>query len=359
MYDFLPPIFKGLATPDVATALQRFQTLEVEAGVRVIEEGDEDPTLCVVHTGELVVKTGETRLGKASAGDLLGEMALFAGGMRSASVETLTPCKLLVLDWENYDYLRRAKHPIAFAIEDGALETLTDRLRKVGERISRMAEGTPVQHVRPPQGFFGRVSSMLGSGGVFPARVDGPAVLAKSPLFAGARPEVLAEVAATFTPVGASKGHFLCTEGEQGDEMYLIATGLVDVLVATHGDKVEVVATLEPGEAFGMCTLVQPGQPRMASCVVKDRMTALSMDKLKWAETATRGDLVGSVLRVAMIRALADQLAYANAQLARLAHERTNLAALMKAGAGVEAHGRFLAEDEDVPDYLKGVDEPW
>lgn len=356
MYDFLPPIFKGLMNEDIATALQRFKTIEVGPGERIIEEGDEDPTLCVVHTGELVVHTGATKLGKAKAGDLIGEMALFAGGMRSASVDTLTTCKLLVLDWENYDYLRRAKHPIAFALEDRALEQLTDRLRKVGDRIAELAKGTPVEHVRPSPGFFGRMASLLGSGGLFSANVAGGDVLAKSPLFAGAKPEVLAEVARTFAPIGATKGHFLCTEGEPGDEMYVIASGLVDVMVATGPDRVEVVATLEPGEAFGMCSLVQPGQPRMASCVCKEKVTALSMGKITWAETATRGDLVGSVLRVAMIRALADQLAYANAQLARLDSARGDLGALAKAGAGVEAHGRFMAADADVPDYLKGVD---
>lgn len=359
MYDFLPPIFEGLSPQDVATALQRFRTLEVDGGVRIIEEGDEDPTLVVVQRGELVVSTGPTRLARIKAGELLGEMALFAGGLRTAAVETATPCTLLALDWENYDYLRRSRHPVAFAIEEHALGALTDRLRAVGDRIARLARGTPIDHVTPSPGFFGRVASVFGAGGaVSAARVDGAAVLAKSPLFAGAKPEVLAQVAACFTPIAAPRGHFLCTEGEPGDEMYLVADGRVDVLVATREDRVEPVATLEAGGAFGMCALVQPGQPRMASCVVRERVTALSMDRLRWAETAPRGDLVGSVLRVAMIRALADQLAYANAQLARLDLARPDLGAVLRAGVGVEAHGAFLG-DQDLPEYLRGVSDPW
>jgi hypothetical protein len=31
----------------------------------------------------------------------------------------------------------------------------------------------------------------------------------------------------------------------------------------------------------------------------------------------------------------------------------------MEHDAGVEAHGRFLADTADLPDYLKGVDAPW
>lgn len=359
MYDFLPPIFAGLADADIQTALQRFKTVDVDAGVRLIEEGDEDPTLVVVHTGELEVRTGDTVLGKAGAGELLGEMALFAGGIRSASVTSLSRCKLLVLDWDNYDYLRRARHPVAFAIEDSALESLSDRLRAVGDRIAALAEGTPVEHVTPSRGFFDRVASAFGSGGVMaPPRIDGAAVLARSPLFAGTVPEVLAEVAAHFVPMAARRGHFLCTEGETGNDMYVIASGAVDVLVATGDDKVEPVATLEPGEAFGMCALVQPAQPRMASCVAREKVSALTMGKIAWAEVATRGDMVGSTLRVAMIRALCDQLAYANGQLALLAHNH-DLKRLARAGAGVEAHGHYLAEDDDLPEYLKGVDQPW
>ena len=116
---------------------------------------------------------------------------------------------------------------------------------------------------------------------------------------------------------------------------------------------------LGPGEAFGMCSLVQQGQPRMASCLAKEKVTALQMDKLGWAETANRGDLVGSVLRVAMIRALSDQLQYANGQLARLDVERQNWMLLAKANAGVEAHGAFLNNQDDLPDYLRGVDNTW
>jgi CRP-like cAMP-binding protein len=355
MYDFLPPLFQGLTATDLASALQRFKTLDVEAGVRIIEEGEEDPACVIVHTGELVISTGDKVLAKARAGDLLGEMGLFGGGIRSANVDTLTPCKLMALDWESYDYLRRARHPIAFALEDYAATQLTDRLRVVRERIGTSARGTTVERVMPPRSFFQKVAEGLGAGGLFdPGAIDGASVLSQSPLFAGAPPQLLAEVAALFVPVGARTGHFLIHEGDPGNEMYIMASGSVDVLVATAADRVQPVATLHAGEAFGFCSLVQPDQPRMASCLVREKSTALSMDKLRWAEVANRGDVHGSVLRVAMIRALADQLAFANTQLTRLEGNISNVGALVQAAAAVEAHGRYLA-DPDLPEYLRGV----
>jgi CRP/FNR family transcriptional regulator len=355
MYEFLPPLFKQLTPQDFDVAMQRLQALDVEPGVTIIQEGDEDPSLVVVMRGEVDVHTGDTKLGQVGAGDLLGEMALFSKGLRTATATTRSACKLLLLDRSNYEWLRQVQHPLAFLVETHALELLTDRLRMVGDRISSMAEGTDIEHVTPSVGFFSRVASAFGSGGMmYPGDIDGAAVLGKTVLFDDVEPKVLQEVASHFFPVAARRGHFLCTEGETGNDMFVLASGVVDVIVATQGDKVEQVAALEAGEAFGMCALVQPSQPRMASCVVREKMTGLSMGKITWAEQANRYDKVGSALRVAMIRSLGDQLAYANAQLNLLDMQHKDRTALLRAGAGVEAYGAHLGDER--PSYLQGVD---
>jgi CRP-like cAMP-binding protein len=358
MQDALPSLFDGLSPVDLRDALARFQPVDADAGRVLIQAGEVDPTVGVVVAGELVARTGDTAVGRLLPGDLFGEMALFTRGVRTATVEAVLPSRLLVLDADQYDWMRRARHPVAYQLEERALTVLTERLRRVGDRIASLAEGAPVASVMPARGFLDRMADLLGTGGWFEADV-GPEVLQRSKLFAGVKPEVLEEVARCFRPVGVGRGHFLCREGEQGDEMFLLATGQVEVLVATGDDRVEPVALLGPGDAFGMCALVQPGHPRMASVLAKEKVTALQLDKLGWAETAIRYDLVGSVLRVAMIRALTDQLVFANAQLARLADERQNWLLLAKANAGVEAHGAFLDEETDVPDYLRGVENSW
>ena len=357
MYDFLPPIFTSLEPPDLELAFQRMQQVDVEPGMRIIEEGEQDPSLVIVVRGELDVMTGDTRLAKVGAGEIIGEMALFSSGLRTASVQTRSACQLLLLDRSNYQWLRQVEHPLAFLIESHALDQLTDRLRHVGDRIAALAEGTDVEHVTPSVGFFDRVASAFGSGGLmYPGAIDGPSVLGQTDLFDGVEPKVLAEVASHFFPVAARRGHFLCTEGETGNDMFILASGLVDVVVATSGDKVEKVAALEAGEAFGMCALVQPDQPRMASVVVREKMTGLSMGKITWAEQANRYDKVGSALRVAMIRSLGDQLAYANAQLMMLDMAQRDRTALLRAGAGMEAYGAQLRNEDDRPAYLQGVD---
>ena len=351
--DHLPSIFDGMSEMDINVALRHFSQTEVGAHQLLISEGDVDPTLAVVVSGELVVTTGDTKLGYVRPGEMIGEMALFSEGIRTASVASVTQSTLLLLDATGFAALRSFFSPVVIAIEEMALASLTERLRKVSTRIADLAEGTEAEHITPPQGFFDRVATAFGSGGFMtPGRVDAVGVLKSSPLFVGAQEDDLVALAREFYPVGVRRGHFMITQGEIGNEMYIVASGLVDVVVAARGDKVEPLANLEPGEAFGMCALVQQEHTRMASCIAREKSVCLSMDKIKFAEVIHRLDGAGSLLRIAMIRALIDQLAYANGQLALLEMKQAGYGAVAQAGAGMEAHGRYL---KNTPEYLRNT----
>lgn len=327
MDETLPPIFDALEPPDRQTALSRFTSVTLEPGALMLEEGHEDPRLWVVCEGALEVHSRQITLSQIGAGELVGEMALFAGGIRSASVTATALSRLLALDWSSYDALRREQHPIVPIIEGKALEQLSDRLRSMGDRIAAQSEGSASEHALPSPGFFDRLASLFGGGGLTRVpKLDRALALARSPLFAGTPADVLAEVAEHFEAWGARRGHVVCAEGALQSQMYVIASGRVDVLVSVdtepgQDERVEVLATLEPGEAFGMASLVQPQQPRMASCVVRETLEALVLDRSVWVGLSQRVDPVGSALRVALIRGLSDQLSYANHQLAEIGRQ--------------------------------------
>lgn len=360
MNDYLPSIFAGLDKVSLREALELFRPVDVGPGDVVIEAGEVDASVALVDSGEVAILIDGVPIGRASTGEMIGEMALFGGGLRTATVTAVAPSRLLVLDVMGFQALRRVDHPVATAIEEHALHALTNRLRLVSDRIAALSQGQSEAAFTPSPRFFDRVASAFGSGGiVHPGRMDGPAVLRSSPLFHGVPDETLVEVARHFAPVGARRGHFLCTEGETGDDWFVLASGEVDVVVSTGEDRVERLATLKPGAAFGMCALLQPEHPRMASCVVREKVTGLAMGRLTFAELAPRNDAVGSVLRIAMIRAMTDQLAYANAQLAkldgeRLRHERTarDVEAIMRAAAALESHGDYLGGHGGTTGYL-------
>ncbi len=347
------PLFQGIPRSHLEWAIKHFKPVRVNFGTRLIEEGDHDSSMVIVVNGKLEMSTGGVLLGNAGVGELVGEVALFGSGVRSASVETLTQCDLLILDRSGYITLRNQNSPIAYAIEEHALDAVSNRLRRVNKRISELAEGTPVEHVTPSQGFFSKVASIFGGGGLTagPRGLDVAASLAETDLFKDSPEPALQELAGYFGTASAGPGTFVCTEGDVGGEMYILLEGHVDVLIDTEDDSVEPVARLQKGDAFGMCSLVQYDQRRMASCVASDSAVLLTMDRDSWSEVCHAMNAAGSIMRSAMIKALAEQLLYTNGQLATLDQARTlrpltidRLDPLKKASAALEARGRHLQE---------------
>ena len=341
------PLFTGLTNYHVGLAMPRFREVEVDFGTRIIEEGETDSTLLCVLEGNLEIRTGDTVLAHATPGDLVGEMALFGEGQRMASVEAASPARLLLLDRQGYERLRESENPVARQLEIYALEQLMQRLSDTSDAIAELSEGTPVRSVTPAQGFFATVRRLFGAGGTQEApALDPVAILRKIPFFVDAPREALEEVGARTAGASYGAGSFLCTEGTIGQEMYLLAEGLVEVIISTEGDRVERLATLEPGDAFGMIALLD-SRPRMASVVTRSSVTALVLGLEAWQDLVAAETPGGSAMRVAMIRCLSDQLAFANAQLTQLDLVRQvraggSLLPLLMASAGLEAYSKAL-----------------
>jgi len=349
MLEYELPLFEGVDRSHVDWALQFFRLADVEYGMRLIEEGETDPTLLCVMEGSLEIKTGEIHLGMALPGDIVGEMALFGEGQRMASVEATSDARLLLLDHNGYDQLRSVGSPVALAVENFALEQLMERLSDTSDAIANLAEGTPAAVVLPQKGFFASVRTLFGVGGPRVVQhVDPASVLRRTPFFKDASEEALAEIGNRLAAQSWSSGSFLCTEGTIGQEMYLLANGAVEVVISTGGDHVERLASLEPGDAFGMIALLD-SRPRMASVVSKEPVTVLALGLMDWQDLVGANTPGGSAMRVAMIRCVADQLALANAQLAQLELTRQieeHLPVLLLAEAHMEAHGRQLTPVE-------------
>lgn len=339
------PLFEGLTGRQRDQALQIFEQVTVVHGTPLMVEGDVDQSMLYVMDGELEIRTGDLDLWTAKTGEMVGEIGLFTDGVRTATVETNTEVTLLILTREGYDELVERDNPVAMRVERAALEALVSRLRGIDRRISELASGTALKDVTPSKTFFDRVASLFGSGGARSTpNVDIPAALSQTRLFKEQRDVVLESLAQVFRAEAYGPGHFLCTEGEHGDSMYMVVSGLVDVLVATQEqDKVEPVATLDEGDIFGMAGLVDR-RPRSASCVTRGEVTVLCLDRDGWIASVRQDDPAGRVLRLAMIRSLAEQLAFANGQLALL--DLTAIAQdvgpLLRAAAGVEASGPGL-----------------
>jgi cGMP-dependent protein kinase 2 len=103
----------GLTKEDVATVVDAAEIVPVKAGQNVITEGEEGDDIYVVRTGSMVVekKIGgrPVFLSYLPAGSFVGEMALIAGGRRTATVKAAIKSEVIRLPGAAFQALLAAK----------------------------------------------------------------------------------------------------------------------------------------------------------------------------------------------------------------------------------------------------------
>ncbi|MCC6176535.1 MAG: cyclic nucleotide-binding domain-containing protein [Chloroflexi bacterium] len=85
-----------------------------------------------------------------------------------------------------------------------------------------------------------------------------------SPLFRGVPADRLPDLAASFEARTLASDAIVVREGEPGDALFVVETGLVEVFLARPGGEEVVLSRLGPGEAFGEMSVLT-GEPRSAA----------------------------------------------------------------------------------------------
>jgi len=339
----LPGIFDGLNDIDAATAKRRFTVKHAKPDQLLLGEGEVGRSMACLVEGEVRIESDGAEVGRVSAPAVLGEMGLFEDSARTATVTSASPTELWVLERGGYEELRDTLHPICLNIERACLANQVGNLARIGARVAQLGLGIPTA-VSPPNSFFAAVRSLFGAGGVRPSKGHALQALLSSPLFADAPQPALELVAEPFNALLCEGGQFLCTEGEEGDRMYILESGRVDIVVNMDGTPHQ-VDTLEAGSAFGMVSLARGGT-RMASCVSESGAVVHELDREGWEFLINEPYMVGSTFRRAVIRAFGDQLRYSNTQLARWERKLDDddgLAALHRAQRALASHDAKLA----------------
>jgi CRP/FNR family transcriptional regulator, cyclic AMP receptor protein len=134
------PLFNELSTEELEQVAQVAVPRAYPAGVRVFHEGDPGDACYIVRTGGCRV-TRQHSDGRAlilasfGPGDFFGELAMFDGESRSASIETSEETELLAITGGQMRAIL-AKHP---EITVKLVIALTRRLRAANERIARQS----------------------------------------------------------------------------------------------------------------------------------------------------------------------------------------------------------------------------
>jgi CRP-like cAMP-binding protein len=99
-----------------------------------------------------------------------------------------------------------------------------------------------------------------------------------APLFADLSPADLRKIAAITDEVVFLDGDLIAAQGESGQEMYLIVSGEVRVLVKTPDCPETELARRKPGDIVGEMAIIS-GEPRAASLVAAGDVRVLCLDQ--------------------------------------------------------------------------------
>jgi NTE family protein len=106
--------------------------------------------------------------------------------------------------------------------------------------------------------------------------------LAVSPLFAGLATRTLNEILGRMRPRHYTAGQPICREGDVSDCLYLIESGVVEVVVG-NGSAATAVARLRRGDIFGEMGLLTE-EPRSATILPTVPVQVLELDRTSFAE---------------------------------------------------------------------------
>ena len=134
------PLFAELSPSELERIASVAIPRSFPRAVRVFHEGDHSDACYIVRSGDLRV-TREHPDGRAIAlatlgpGDFFGELAMFDGGTRSASVETLSDADLLALPASDVRRVVSEHGDIAAKL----IVAIARRLRETNERVARQS----------------------------------------------------------------------------------------------------------------------------------------------------------------------------------------------------------------------------
>ncbi len=135
--------FASLSRPDLDALVESAHTVFWDPGETVFEEGDRGRECYVLHTGavRIVRRFADGRrihLARFGPGDVVGELALFDGERRSATVEAAEPTVAVVLDGDHVMSILRTDAEAALSV----VIDLAERLRASNERLFEHALAT-------------------------------------------------------------------------------------------------------------------------------------------------------------------------------------------------------------------------
>ncbi|MGH2466357.1 MAG: cyclic nucleotide-binding domain-containing protein, partial [Candidatus Limnocylindrales bacterium] len=140
------PLFADVAEADLVRLEAHLTPVTAKAGERLLEEGTPGDDLFIVEEGDLEARRRSGRdevvVGPISPGDVIGEMSVIEGGLRTASVVARTPARLQRLSREDFAAFLADRPSASLEILRTAMRRLRNTEAALQQREKMAALGT-------------------------------------------------------------------------------------------------------------------------------------------------------------------------------------------------------------------------
>lgn len=311
------PLFSGLSEEALHELAHVLQAVQLQSGEVLCRQGEVSNGLYVIAAGTLGVYSRlpagrEVELARLGAGDVVGELALVDGGMRTATVRALEPTSAFLLSRADFLLLIGRTDQTALAIRRHVARIVCERLRR---RCASLAgsprDGSTATRGQPPEPIEEASTRFA------PARAPAPGYLVRLPFFQGfaeTQLEGLLDVCHTvFVPARRT----LLRAGARADVAYVTLNGAVEETLERGRRRIR-VRLAGPGSTVGAVGLVDGG-PSPMSAATRERSLLLAVPRATFGELFDGGTALSYAFVGAVERELVAALLQAERPQARLA----------------------------------------
>lgn len=306
------PLFSEVPSKALAKGFAVLTSCKLGPGEVLIREGEEDPSMVLVLDGELAVCVGVDMIevSRIGPGDTVGEVALF-GAMkrRAATVLSVMPTRLLVMDKQTLDYLQVDDSPLIPPLREHAARMAMARIRDTQRLVASVAQGSDLP-AAPRKGFLARMMGRVGPQSPPPPLVD---VMRSSGLFTHERLLQLAqELESIGELVGLAERERIVSFGQDSAGPILLLSGRLDLWHPARSGGHLRLTRLRPG---AMCSLGAEvdGEPCANDIIAVEAAWVLKLPASIRAQLEARDRLLAQKWRVALFNGLCHALRQANA----------------------------------------------
>ncbi|ETO34808.1 hypothetical protein RFI_02281 [Reticulomyxa filosa] len=246
-----------------------FRDRSYSKGMEIIRQGDKGNEFYIIVEGEVTVqlfnesKKTHENVAVLKPGDYFGETALLTSNRRTATIRAMDTVVVLVLDKDSF--LRVfGEERMRVNFGKRGVECNVNRIQmdnKKNKKAISAEDTAPKKKIQQKRPSHLKTNKSDATKELIAAAVE------NNVLFAALDEDQIARIVDVMWELEVKKGYQLITQGEAGDNFYVVESGVFDVYVMKNGVE-KLVATRTAQESFGELALMY-NSPRSATVRVK------------------------------------------------------------------------------------------